>query len=259
VSDVISLTLRARLDGRLRVDVIQPHRFADLSQREIARLPLWWGRHRTELGELFAVDGEHASRVVVAGSTGSMDGLGSGMEGGELVIDGDAGDDAGMAMSGGVLRIHGDAGDRVGSAAPGASKGMTGGELIVRGAVGAGAGTRVRRGLIVVGGDTGPDAARSMIAGTLVVLGACGDHPGRGSKRGSILACGPVTVPSTYRYACTYQPPHVRLTLTYLRREYGLSIPDDVVTGLYRRYCGDAGEPRKGEILVRAVGSHGSE
>jgi formylmethanofuran dehydrogenase subunit C len=162
-------------------------------------------------------------------------------------------------MSGGVLRIHGDAGDRVGSAAPGASKGMTGGELIVRGAVGAGAGTRVRRGLIVVGGDTGPDAARSMIAGTLVVLGACGDHPGRGSKRGSILACGPVTVPSTYRYACTYQPPHVRLTLTYLRREYGLSIPDDVVTGLYRRYCGDAGEPRKGEILVRAVGSHGSE
>jgi hypothetical protein len=63
------------------------------------------------------------------------------------------------------------------------------------------------------------------------------------------VAAGGIPVPATYRYACVFEPPHVRLTMTYLRRRYGLAISDDVVTGRYRRYCGDAGAPNKGEIL----------
>ena len=59
--------------------------------------------------------------------------------------------------------------------------------------------------------------------------------------------------PTTYRYATTYQPPHVRLTLTYLRKQYGLAIDQALVEGPYRRYCGDAGEPGKGEILELVV------
>jgi hypothetical protein len=89
-----------------------------------------------------------------------------------------------------------------------------------------------------------------MIAGTLVVLGRTGDAPGRGNKRGSIIAAGGIDVPATYRYACTYHPPHARLTMVYLRRRYGLSIDDTLTTGPYRRYCGDAGDPGKGEILA---------
>jgi hypothetical protein len=88
-----------------------------------------------------------------------------------------------------------------------------------------------------------------MIAGTLIVLGRTGAHPGRGSKRGSIVSAGEITVPATYRYACTFQPPLIRLTVTYLRRCYALEIPDSVRDGFYRRYCGDAGNPGKGEIL----------
>jgi hypothetical protein len=42
----------------------------------------------------------------------------------------------------------------------------------------------------------------------------------------------------------------VRLLLTYLRRRYGLSGGDDALDRRFRRYCGDAGEPGKGEILV---------
>ena len=53
----------------------------------------------------------------------------------------------------------------------------------------------------------------------------------------------------TYWYACTFRPPHVRLTMTYLRRRYGVAIDERVVGGRYRRYCGDAGNPGKGEIL----------
>jgi formylmethanofuran dehydrogenase subunit C len=249
VSESITLTLNVVLDAPLHVDVIQPHRLAELSERQIAALTVFHGRQRAQLGDLFRIAGERSARVTIAGSTKFLHGLGSGMTGGELVIDGDAGDDAGAAMAGGVLRINGNAGDRVGGGLPGASKGMTGGEIIVCGSVGNDAGARTRRGLIVVVGNTGPDPARAMIAGTLVVLGGCGAHPGRGSKRGSVIACGSVDVPETYRYACTFHPPHVRLTFTYLKRRYGVAIADHLVTGGYRRYCGDAGDLAKGEIL----------
>ena len=63
----------------------------------------------------------------------------------------------------------------------------------------------------------------------------------------AIVALGGVYVPPTYCYACTYQPPHVRLTRTYLRRGSGFIVDDEVLNGHYQRYCGDAGE-----ILVLA-------
>jgi hypothetical protein len=37
--------------------------------------------------------------------------------------------------------------------------------------------------------------------------------------------------------------------LTYLRRRYGLRVDERMVSGRYRRYCGDAGNPGRGEIL----------
>jgi len=147
------------------------------------------------------------------------------------------------------VQIRGNAGDRLGAGAPGASKGMTGGEIIVTGSAGSEAAARARRGLVVVNGDVGSHAGRTMIAGSLIVLGRVGPDPGRHSKRGSIVGVGGVPVPSTYRYACTYRPPHLRLTMTYLRRRYGLSIDERIAGGQYRRYCGDAGDPGKGEIL----------
>jgi formylmethanofuran dehydrogenase subunit C len=126
---------------------------------------------------------------------------------------------------------------------------MTGGEIIVHGSVRDDAAALARRGLVVVGGDVGNFAARAMIAGTLVVFGRTAAAAGRGSKRGSIVAVGGIDVPATYRYACTFQPPHVRLMMTYLRRRYQLAIDERVLDGRYRRYCGDAGHPGKGEIL----------
>jgi formylmethanofuran dehydrogenase subunit C len=82
-----------------------------------------------------------------------------------------------------------------------------------------------------------------------VVFGRTGAGAGRGSKRGSIVSLGGIDVPVTYWLACTYEPPHVRLLLTYLRRRYGLKIDDRMIDGRYRRHCGDAGNPERGEIL----------
>jgi formylmethanofuran dehydrogenase subunit C len=128
---------------------------------------------------------------------------------------------------------------------------MTGGEIIVAGRAGDDAAARARRGLVVVGGSTGAFAGRAMVAGTLLVFGRVGPSPGEGNKRGSLVCLGGVSVPATYRLACTYEPPFVRVLMTYLARRHGLAIDPQARDGLYRRYCGDAAGPAKGEILER--------
>ena len=268
MTEHITLTLRAPLEESIEATSVVPDRFASLSERDIAALPVWCGRKQQALGEFFAVDGGHSTDVRVIGDVRRVAELGAGMAGGRLVIEGAAGDriglgmtaghvdvlgaaghDAGVGMSGGSLHIRGDVRDRVGAALPGAARGMTGGEIVVEGAAGTDAGARMRRGLLFIGGDTGDRTARGIIAGTVIVIGRVGAEPAHGSKRGTLVAGDGIEVPVTYRYACDYEPPHVRLALTYLGRRYGLSIYARLVDGRYRRYCGDAGTVAKGEIL----------
>ena len=268
MSDHVTLTLRAPLEESIEADCIAPNAFASLGEGEIGALPVWAGRTRRTLADYFHVNGGQSASVRVLGdvrrvhriATGMTEGvllvegdagshLASGMTGGRVDVLGSAGDDAGMGMSGGSLRVRRSAGDRVGAAMPGASRGMTGGEIVVEGSVGADAGTRMRRGLLFIGGDAGNHAARAMIAGTIMVIGRVGSAPAFASKRGSLVVAGDVGVPITYRFACDYEPPHVRLALTYLVRQYGLSLGRELVQGRYRRYCGDASTVGKGEIL----------
>jgi formylmethanofuran dehydrogenase subunit C len=268
VSDRVTLTLRSPLESEIDGSSIVPLAFARLGESEIAALPVWAGRHQRPLGDYFDVTGERSASVRVVGDVRRARWVGSGMGGGELVIDGSAGshlcaglaggradvlgsvgDDAGLGMTGGSLRIRGSAGNRLGAAMPGASRGVTGGEIVVEGSVGSDAGARMRRGLLFVAGSAGDRAGRAMIAGTVFVMGRTGREPALANKRGSLIVAGGVDVPVTYRYACEYAPPHVRVALTSLARRYGLSIDRRFVEGQYRRYCGDAGTVAKGEIL----------
>ena len=268
MSDIITLTLGVTLDDVLDVGGLTPDRLSELSESEIANCPAWLGRQSVKVGDVFDVRGGHSAHVRVEGALTRVEGLAAGMSGGEMVIEGDAGrrvaegmlagsvevrgsvgDDAGVAMAGGMLRVQGSAGDRLGAALPGAAKGMTGGEIVVLGSAGTEVAARCRRGLVVVAGNVGDHAARAMIAGTLIVFGRTGAAPARGNKRGSLVGIGPIEPPATYRYACTYRPPHVRLTMTYLHRRHRLAIDTRMLDGRYRRYCGDEGVPGKGEIL----------
>jgi formylmethanofuran dehydrogenase subunit C len=268
MSDIVRLTLRDPIDHPIEIDGLTPDRTANLTEAEIAALPVLAGSHRAVLGDFFTVQGERTDRLHLEGDLRKVDGLGAGTAGGELLVHGsagrrvgagmsggwidvrgDVGDEAGLGMHGGALRIIGTAGDRLGAAPAGAAKGMSGGEIIVNGSAGAEAAARARRGLIAVSGNVGADSARAIIAGTLVVFGGIGANPGRGSKRGSIVALGEIDIPSTYAYACSYQPTYVRLLLTYLYRRYGLASPTGALDGPYARYCGDAGTLGKGEIL----------
>ena len=272
MSDVI-LTLRAPLARPVEAECISPDRFATASEREIAELPVWEGKRQLPLGELFAVRGERSATVRVEGDVSAVDALGAGMSAGELVAEGSvgryvgtrmsggrlhvrggAGYGAGLEMVGGVLEIDGDAGDRLGASRLGASKGMAGGEIVVRGSAGAEAGASARRGLVVVCGNVGERAAHRMIAGSVIVLGSAARGAGEWSKRGSVVVTGDVVPPVTYRYACTYHPPHVALTLRRLRGRFGVALDERWVNGLYRRYSGDLSELGKGEILQWTLG-----
>ena len=250
MNDGISLTLRAPLDQRVDAEGLTPDRCASLTEAQIAAMPILVAGRAAAVGDLFDVRGGSSDRLTLDGDLSRVDGLGAGMISGELVVRGDAGDDVGRAMAGGVVRIRGNAGHRLGGPAPGASRGMTGGEILVEGNAGDDAAARVRRGLVVIGGSAGASAGRAMIAGTLLVFGNVGDHPGEGNKRGSLIAVGSVRVAASYRYACTYEPPFVRLLMTHLSRHRGMTVAPAVRDGLYRRYCGDAGGPGKGEILT---------
>jgi formylmethanofuran dehydrogenase subunit C len=269
MSDTITLTLRSAIDSIVEADSITPDRFAALSNSEIAHLPVWRGREQLALGDLFNVSGERATRVHLVGDLSKVDALGAAMSAGELTVDGNvgrylgsrmsggvlrvsgnAGDGAGLEMSGGLLDISGDAGNRVGAARLGASKGMLGGEIIVRGRLGTEAGTRMRRGTIVCSG-AGDRTGEAMIAGSVIVLGDAGNDTGRYNKRGSIVVFGSAGIPPTYAYACTYHPPHLALTLRYLRSKHGVQVADDRMRGLYSRHSGDLAELARasGEIL----------
>jgi formylmethanofuran dehydrogenase subunit C len=250
VSAAVVLSLRAALDAQLDMGGVTPGRCADLSAKEIAALPIWQGGVRARVGDFFDVRGERSTRIDIDGDLSRASGVGAAMASGMLHVHGNVGDDAGQAMSGGVLRVDGQAGDRVGGGTPGAAKGMTGGEIVVFGSIGGSSGALMRRGLVAVAGSMGDYAGRGMIAGTLLALGPVGQLPGAGNKRGSIIAAGGVTMPSSYRFACSYEPPHVRLLLTSLRRRFGFPCDPGLLAGRFDRYCGDAGDPGKGEILV---------
>ena len=103
--------------------------------------------------------------------------------------------------------------------------------------------------MLVVTGDGGRGMGIGMIAGTVVVFGEAGPGAGRFLKRGSIVALASIERPATFRYACTYRPPHVGLLLRYLRDRAGVPVADRYVAGKYERYSGDLAELGKGEIL----------
>jgi formylmethanofuran dehydrogenase subunit C len=251
VSDGIIARLRKPLQTRADLGAVLAGAWSGLAAVELARRPvLPDGGTPVPLGDLFEVTGAPAGRVRFEGDLTKADRLGAGLAEGEVIVEGSVGDETGLGMSGGVLDVHGDAGARTGGAAGDARRGMTGGELLVRGGAGPGPGTRMRRGLLVVMADVAGQAGAGMIAGTVIVFGDAGPAPGRWSKRGSIVALGSVQVPPTYRYACTYQPDHLRLTLLRLRKRYGLAVDERHVSGFYRRYSGDLADLGRGEILA---------
>ena len=228
--------------------------------KQIAALPVWQGATQARVGDVFDVRGERAACIEIEGDLDQACFVGARHDRrAARTSTAASATTPGRRCRGGVLRVDGHAGDRLGGAAPGAAKRHD--RRRDRGVRSAGesAGALMRRGLVAVAGGVGAYAGRGMIAGTLLALGPVGELPGAGNKRGSIVAAGGVAVPASYRFACSYEPPHVRLLLTSLRRRFGFPCDPGLLAGRFDRYCGDAGEPGKGEILVWTGYRNGDE
>src|SRR5215216_6402205 len=241
----LTLTLREQPLVPLEAEVLCPDRLAAASREEIEALPVWHGNERTRVGEFFAVSGA-GDDIRLEGDLRRVKFVGAGMTAGRLTVAGDVGMHAGAGMRGGELHVEGDAGDWAGA-------GMRGGKLVVHGDAGAQAGAGVRRGLIAVAGRVGDAAGLRMLAGTIVALGGLGRRAGAGIRRGSIVTMAPATPLATFVFSCIYRPPFLRLCLRRLRA-LGLAVSDEQLDGRYARWCGDALELRRGEILILAEG-----
>jgi formylmethanofuran dehydrogenase subunit C len=251
VSDGVAARLRTSLRQRADFADVLEGSWASLSSRELAERRVYLESDGpVPLGELFELEGEPKGRIRFIGDLAMADRLGAGMTEGEIVVEGNLGNESGLALAGGTMVIEGDVGARAGAAPLGHKRGMTGGELVVHGSVGPEAGASMRRGLIVVGKKSGDHTGMGMIAGTVLVFDAAGVESGLWSKRGTVVALGRITPPPTYVYACTYQPVHLRLLLTRLRGRYGLPVRPRHLKGFYRRFSGDMAELGKGEILM---------
>ena len=171
------------------------------------------------------------------------------MDGGRLLVHGDARDLLACGMRDGWLEVTGDVGDFAASARPGEMDGMRGGTLFVRGRAGARLGDRMRRGTVVAGLGCGDFAASRMVAGTLALGGTCGVHPAWGMRRGTLLFTGSAPEPPP-----TFLPVHANLDVFWqlLSRDlarFGESFAE-LPRRRVRRHVGDRAVRGMGEWLV---------
>jgi formylmethanofuran dehydrogenase subunit C len=99
----LALTLREAPSAPVGAEALSPSSLAGLSRAEIERGGLRHGNRRATVGELFDVSGSGEEDIRVVGDLGRVAGLGTGMTGGRLTIDGNAGPHVGAGMSDGEL------------------------------------------------------------------------------------------------------------------------------------------------------------
>lgn len=266
----LTFTLKQAPVQRLDVSCLVPEKLTGLSVKDIASLPLYSGREKVSVGDVFSIKAGDASELVFADAHERLDHIGAGMANGSIVVQGNAGAYVGLGMRGGrldvagsvdayaasgmragLIRIGGNAGDFLGGPRSGEMKGMQGGAVLVGGNVGARAGDRMRRGTLIIAGDVGDYAGSRMIAGTVAVLGSVGDYAGFNMTRGTLLlAQAPQRMLSTFNDCGE----HSLNFLTLLRRAWS-SLPAPFARFRQmplrmQRWMGDVGTGGKGEILI---------
>lgn len=162
---------------------------SDQSIQQIESLPLIADGQSISLGELFdvCVEPSEFDLVTVKGDLASVHGLAAAHDRGPFRIIGNVGNHLGSGMTGGSVSVEGDAGDFLAGPLGARKTGMSGGEITITGQAGNHVGHRMRRGTVMVGGAVGDLLAASMIAGTICVGGTMGDQLAVGMKRGTVI------------------------------------------------------------------------
>jgi formylmethanofuran dehydrogenase subunit C len=260
--------LKGKPDQRLDLSPLVPEKLKDLKGKEIEALVVGTTRDKLAVGDAFKVKGKDVETISFEGTDGRCDKIGAGMNGGEILVESDAGAYlgagmkggkirvkgnagvlAGASMTGGSIAIEGDAGERAGGILVGETLGMKGGLITIGGNAGPLLGERMRRGLIIVDGDAGDYLGGRMVAGTILVKHRIGRFAGYGLRRGSlILLDEPKELLPTFGDCGVMEFDYLRLMEQWLR-ERGKAIS---LGGRARRLMGDMSVLGKGEMLIIA-------
>jgi formylmethanofuran dehydrogenase subunit C len=265
---VITLTLKEQPTVPLEAEAVSPDVTAKLGHDALRALPVFLGKRQRRLDDFFEVEGAASDEIALHGDLGKVKWIGRGMTRGRIAIQGDVGmhlgasmkggvievtgsvsDWLGAEMTGGLIRIRGNAGGQVGAAYRGGPRGMNQGTILIEGSAGIEVGMRMRRGIIAVAGPVRDFAGLQMKGGTIFLLGGAEIRTGAWMSRGTIVSLAPLQLLPTFTYACTYEPPFLRLYARHLRT-LGFSIPHEAGDGAYQRYTGDTSGLGKGEILM---------
>src|SRR5437879_3427741 len=95
MSAAVTLSLAQQPEHTLVADCIAADRFASLGAKQIAELPVVHGGRRATLGDFFKVRGGRSTTLRIEGDLARVEGIGTAMAGGEIVIAGGAGRDVG--------------------------------------------------------------------------------------------------------------------------------------------------------------------
>lgn len=247
--------------------VIRPDLWVDATTKFVGAQPVRVGRETVALNELFDVTGDSGTIIHIRNAP-PLNGIGSLMESGWIIIEGAVGDDLGASMKGGEIVVRGSAGARVGGPHATKSRGMTGGKVVITGDAGDYAGYRMRRGLVAIGGKAGKSPGYQMIAGTLVVVHGPYDAPGLEMNRGSIVLLdrdNPIEANEGFGKDGEFDAASMAALQLMLRNvgevevgtggfpssdkyETVLPIADEILAGRFALYSGDRFELNKGEV-----------
>ena len=269
----MTLVLDRQGESTVPVEVvgITPDLLQGLGEREIGKLPIWFGNQASELGDLFRIHGKIGDDPLIrwTGDLTAVHWIGAGMKSGAIEIESPTGrhvgsrmlggtistmahvsDFAGAEMRGGKLIVGGDAGDSLGGNYPGSKFGMKMGEILVSGNAGRGVGQTLRRGLIAVGGNVDSLCGWNMLAGTILVFGNCGSECGAGMIRGSIVLAGNVNAPLLPTFASGGRYENYILGLTANRlQELCFPGTQRLLERPFQMYHGDLLRGGRGEIF----------
>lgn len=265
------LTLTLKAVPKQRVDLSPLSAAPHLTCTEIAALKVWSGKRTFRVDELFQVEGEDTSRLVIRSACSKLDYIGKDAAGLDITVEGDAGAYLGMGlrsgrirvtgsvdgfaaceMRGGLIQIDGDAGDFLGAPLPGNKRGMRGGIVLVKGDAGDRLGDKMRRGIILVEGNVGDYCASRMIAGTIAVMGETGRFLGYGLKRGTVLVWQqPAHMLPTFGDCGVHTLAYLPLWFAALKGlDSRFALPEAAFNRVHR-YGGDLASVGRGEILIR--------
>jgi formylmethanofuran dehydrogenase subunit C len=267
----LTFRLKAAPGERLNVAALTPGKIANLARHEIAALPVGSSKLNLTAGDVFEISGAPGDVVTITSGAATLDFAGAELDGGTLIIDGDAGAYAGRKMSGGRLEIRGkagnylasgqtggqihvagSAGDNLGGVIPGDRFGMVGGMVVVGGDIGARAGDKMRRGTVIVKGKTAEGAGTRMIGGTIWAEGGFGPAPGYMMRRGTLIGPKVERLLPTFVDCGRHDLLMVRVLAKYLKETLGDQAPKAMPL-FVQKIAGDMATIGKGEILLPAA------